>query len=859
MKKKTMIIALTALLGISTGAGNVATLFAAEGGAEMQENVFVDGSSGAEAENEETDSEDEFSAGEDTENNDEIFQDGEDTTVIEDNAELAESGKANSEEDFVYKVYGADQYVEIQKYVGTSSEVIIPSTIKGYPVRVVDGLDKDVIRRLVIPDSVVTLKSRIGKNIEDVSLPDSLTTLPDSCFSGCKNLRYVKIPSKVTEIPESAFSGSGIEKIDFPENLTEIGRAAFAGCLFETFRVPDSVQTIGQYAFSECENLKEIKLPEALTVLNGMIFYGDNCLEKVNYLPNLQYIGNHVFNGTAISTITFSKTVEAIDYYAFYNCKNLKYIVCRGNILKKWPADITVFALSTELRKCPPYGDSYPIDSPINMKLVQKDNQITLSWDAVSYIAGYKVYRSDTENGNYQQVADITDNTYTETIDEDQHYYYKVCVYYNFNGDVVEGNFSTIVDNESIPLNKCRFSYNAESSIYTGSPIELDMKVNYEGKQLEKGKNYDVVEYIDNVNAGTAYVVLQGKGRFTDTCKVSFKIVPRNITEADFPQIADKPYMGSPIKPEPEIFYNTLALQKGTDYTLTYKDNIYEGTASIIFKGKRNFTGTQTLNFNIVKSNVPKLTKTTITSITVGGTDKLTVNWKKTKKAQGYELYQKSEFDSKYKKIKTIGNGNTTKYTVSGLSGGTRYTYKIRSYYVVNGRKIYSPYSSAKSRTTKRKTTYVGVHSYKVRVTAPDGGVNMRSGAGVEYYKVLSNMIPNGTILTITREAVASNGNSWGYTNYRGTYGWIALTQVTKYREGEPTEGAPIPHTRYVINCQRSITLRTRPDVNAPEIYQIPLGTAVATFDYAGNGFITVYYRGRTGYCLAYYLSDPIN
>ena len=148
-------------------------------------------------------------------------------------------------------------------------------------------------------------------------------------------------------------------------------------------------------------------------------------------------------------------------------------------------------------------------------------------------------------------------------------------------------------------------------------------------------------------------------------------------------------------------------------------------------------------------------------------------------------------------------------------------------------------------------------NSYDVEVTAPDGGVNMRCGAGVEYDKVLPDMIPNGTVLTVTQEAVASNGNSWGYTNYNGTYGWIALTQVTKYEE--PTEGAPIPHTRYVINCNESITLRTNPDVNATEICQIPLGTAVATFGDAGNGFISVYYQGSSGYCLASYLSAPVD
>ena len=147
--------------------------------------------------------------------------------------------------------------------------------------------------------------------------------------------------------------------------------------------------------------------------------------------------------------------------------------------------------------------------------------------------------------------------------------------------------------------------------------------------------------------------------------------------------------------------------------------------------------------------------------------------------------------------------------------------------------------------------------SYDVEVTAPDGGVNMRCGAGVEYDKVLPDMIPNGTVLTVTQEAVASNGNSWGYTNYNGTYGWIALTQVTRYQE--PTEGAPIPHTRYVINCNESITLRTEPDVNATEICQIPLGTAVSTFGDAGNGFISVYYQGASGYCLSDYLSEPVD
>lgn len=146
---------------------------------------------------------------------------------------------------------------------------------------------------------------------------------------------------------------------------------------------------------------------------------------------------------------------------------------------------------------------------------------------------------------------------------------------------------------------------------------------------------------------------------------------------------------------------------------------------------------------------------------------------------------------------------------------------------------------------------------YSVQVTAPDGGVNMRSGAGTEYEQVLSSMIPNGTVLSISLEATASNGNTWGFTTYNGVSGWIALTQITRVEPSE--ESAPLPVARHVVNCSESITLRTSPDVNAAEICQIPLGATVQTIDDSGNEFLTVMYQGFTGYCLREYLSEPIN
>ena len=42
-------------------------------------------------------------------------------------------------------------------------------------------------------------------------------------------------------------------------------------------------------------------------------------------------------------------------------------------------------------------------------------------------------------------------------------------------------------------------------------------------------------------------------------------------------------------------------LVAGTDYTVTYKNNVKVGTATVVITGKGNFTGTKTITFTITK------------------------------------------------------------------------------------------------------------------------------------------------------------------------------------------------------------------------------------------------------------------
>jgi hypothetical protein len=65
--------------------------------------------------------------------------------------------------------------------------------------------------------------------------------------------------------------------------------------------------------------------------------------------------------------------------------------------------------------------------------------------------------------------------------------------------------------------------------------------------------------------------------------------------------------------------------------------------------------------------------------------------------ATGYEIYMSTKKSSGYKKVKTVTSAKTVKYTKSSLKKGKTYYFKVRTYRTVNGKKVYSAYSSIKS------------------------------------------------------------------------------------------------------------------------------------------------------------------
>lgn len=96
---------------------------------------------------------------------------------------------------------------------GTAADVTIPSRYKGKPVT--------AINNAAFPNSAVT----------SVTIPDSVTSIPDAAFVNCSQLTNISIPNSVTYIGFSAFDGcTSLKSITLPSSLRTIGNSAFAGC-----------------------------------------------------------------------------------------------------------------------------------------------------------------------------------------------------------------------------------------------------------------------------------------------------------------------------------------------------------------------------------------------------------------------------------------------------------------------------------------------------------------------------------------------------------------------------------------------------------------------------------------------------
>lgn len=146
-------------------------------------------------------------------------------------------------------------------------------------------------------------------------------------------LRAVSIPSevngmKVTRIGEMAFQYSDLVSVVLPESITVIDNMAFFGCdNLSSINFPAGLTRIGEKAFQGCTSLKSISLSDSLTEMRDGVFGNCSGLTSVVFPPGLTDIGNDVFFGCySLQSVALPEKLTRIGSRAFYSCHSLKTI-----------------------------------------------------------------------------------------------------------------------------------------------------------------------------------------------------------------------------------------------------------------------------------------------------------------------------------------------------------------------------------------------------------------------------------------------------------------------------------------------------------------------------------------------------
>ena len=107
------------------------------------------------------------------------------------------------------------------------------------------------------------------------SIPNSVTSIGNSTFSGCESLTSLTIPNSVTSIGDDAFfCCKSLTSLTIPNSVTSIGDDAFFCCSnLTSLTIPDSVTSMGKGALYECENLKQSTREELEDRFGNPIFW----------------------------------------------------------------------------------------------------------------------------------------------------------------------------------------------------------------------------------------------------------------------------------------------------------------------------------------------------------------------------------------------------------------------------------------------------------------------------------------------------------------------------------------------------------------------------------------------------------
>jgi len=319
---------------------------------------------------------------------------------------------------------------------------------------------------------------------------------------------------------------------------------------------------------------------------------------------------------------------------------------------------------------------------------------------------------------------------------------------------------------------------------YTGDAMKPAVTVKIGETVLTAGKDYDVIKYDNNINAGKAVVTVTAKGDYAGTATKDFTIKAAQAQK--FKVTLSKTnysYSGKTITPDVTVVTSSgKTLKKDTDFTVKYasgRKKIGKYKVTVTYKG--NYSGSDTAYFVIGPKN-PSTVKAYLY-----GYDDAKVTWSKVSGANGYRVYYKRADASSYKLLKTT---KSTSYKKSNLADGKKYYFKVVAFKTIDGTRYYN------AGVTKSVTTLKKVSKPKAAKSGSKVKVSWTNIAGETGYQISKSTSKSktGTITTYkttsgkSKKLSATKGKKYYYkvraykvVNGKKIYGpWSSVTSYKR-------------------------------------------------------------------------------
>lgn len=578
--------------------------------------------------------------------------------------------------DFRYFVNDGGESVTVMGYNGSDTTVVVPDTIEGYPVTILDGTfwGNKTVETVVIPKYVVRIKgycfeecgnlqkvvmndltARIGPKtfyncvkLKEINLPDTCFLIEESAFYNCKSLVEIKIPKKVYEIGEATFDGcTALKTVSLPDRLEKIGKNAFMMCTaLENINIPVNVTKIEEGAFRACNAIKELYIPDNLKILErpdmlpkNTQYYvkeGSTAYEILSAADDItpvsktdisklvfNYAANQIYSGSDIRpsvTVRYGKEIlkENIDYKVGYE-NNTDIGISRINIsaIGKYTGNK---ALSVKI-------------NPEKVEGVKQtgstSNSVKLQWNRVTgTVDGYIVYRYDPVSKKTTRLYSKTNGISDSNLEPSGKYTYKVCAYKIADGNTLTGTVSEATAGITCPDTVSGFRWKESKS------NRISLRWN---KPSNKVSGYQIYKYNPN------------KGKF---------ILLKTISQAS------------------QISWTNMYLKSNTQ--CRYKIRAYLTV--------NNKTYYSPFSQEIQATTATAAPKYKLVSDKKG---EIKITWDKVAGATGYALFYKTGPDGEWKQL-TNSQYTGNSYTKKNLQSGKKYYFYLKAVKNYNGVKVKS-------------------------------------------------------------------------------------------------------------------------------------------------------------------------